>query len=161
MAPPPPLPSDRPSFPFLFSVPGMGEGSGSAGEGLSEDPWGGGVALVRSLLGFSLQGRGWRGQTGISRRLGEKGQPLSSPLTCPGPPAIQAAFSPTTSLLPAGRGRGGTLSEEAAGSRGKPAASCLSPASNFLGTHGDSQPRDRRSPLVRVRVKQPFWEDWG
>lgn len=91
LAPPPALPSGKPSFPFLLSVPGMGEGPESAGEGFSGDPRGC-VALDRALQGFSLRGKGVERTDGdLTAALGE-GQPLSSPLTCSGPPAVQAAF---------------------------------------------------------------------
>ena len=89
LAPPPALPSGKPSFPFLLSVPGMGEGPESAGEGFSGDPRGC-VALDRALQGFSLRGRGVeRTDWDLMAALGERTAPLQPPHlfwapSCPG-----------------------------------------------------------------------------
>lgn len=147
LAPPPVLPWGRRSFPFLLSVPGMGEGAEAAGRRgalrirpPTPPPWC--VALARALQEF-FEGKG---QTGISCPA-EKGQPLFSPLTCSGPLAVQPPPQLPGCFL---RGRRASFPGSSRYQGESPLASSFSPASNFLGLHGDSQPQRRRPLLVRV-----------
>lgn len=119
---PPPASSLRPAQLPLFGSRCLGVGRGlslSVGWGLSADPRG--LWLGRHWVLF-----GGKGQTGISGRLWEKGQPLCRPSPVLGPQ--QSKLIPNNpAVSPAGHFR---RKQQAPGEGGL--AGSLSPASNFL-----------------------------